>query len=160
MGWGRGGSSTRKRGMVLMVRGERGENVVRCPLCKLAPSTGGLDGSAHLQGCPMTLGCHPWVGQGKISFMALWRSNQSRGPYAACDPLGSPRSSPVCQTLHGHLQSKRGSVQSGPNLQLKQPRDCSRGQGQLGPERGAPGSPELSPVGHKAYGKHRSLPGR
>lgn len=42
--------------MVLMVWGERGENVVRCPLCKLNLSRGGLAGSAHLQGCPTNLG--------------------------------------------------------------------------------------------------------
>lgn len=157
MGWGRGGSGTRKRGMVLMVRGERGENVVRCPLCKLGLSRGGLAGSAHLQGCPTNLGGHPRVGQGKISFMALWWSNQSRSPCTVCDPPGSPQSSP---TLHRYLQSKHSSVESGPNLQLKQPRGCSRGHGQLGPERGAPGSPQLSPVGRKARGEHRNLPGR
>lgn len=93
MGWGRGGSGTWKYGMVLMVRGERGENVVRCPLCKLGLSRGGLAGSAHLQGCPTNLGGHPWVGQGKISFMALWWSNQSRSLWDQSGVLLAPHSS-------------------------------------------------------------------
>lgn len=52
--------------------------------------SGGLAGSAQLQGSLTASGCQAWVGQVKVSFMPLWQRAQSRGLVLAVTLLTQP----------------------------------------------------------------------